>query len=147
MSGEAARRILVVSADETVLGLLGRLIEEAKGLALCGSASETSAVSEARRTRPDLIVLDADPSGADGASVLLSKLSLACEAALVVVSSTAWPGTKETESLLDAGACAVYPKPSGRSGLGLAGSSGAAYVERWLQIELQHSAEGSGGRG
>ena len=129
MSGGVARRVLVVSADETVLGLLGRLLELSPGLSLCGSASEASAVSLARRTRPDLIVLDADPSGAEGASVLLGKLSLVCEATLVVVSSTAWPGTKETESLFDAGAGAVYPKPSGRSGLSLAGPAGAAYVE------------------
>lgn len=144
MSGGATRRVLVVSADEAVLGLLGRLIEPAKGLTLCGSASETSAVSEARRTRPDLIVLDADPSGAEGASALLGKLSLVCEATLVVVSSTAWPGTKEAESLLDAGAEAVYPKPSGRSGLSLAGPAGAAYAERLAQIELRDTRGGEG---
>jgi DNA-binding NarL/FixJ family response regulator len=54
-----AIRILIVDDDETIRGLVRRLIQEHPGWTVCGEASNGfEAVTQINQTSPDLVVMD-----------------------------------------------------------------------------------------
>lgn len=69
-----SKQILIADDSSTVRRILAKFLEDRRGIHVCGEASNgLEAVEEARRLRPDLVLLDLampEMNGAEAASVL-----------------------------------------------------------------------------
>lgn len=68
------KQILIADDSSTVRRILARYLQDRRGIRVCGEASNgLEAVEEAKRLRPDLVLLDLampEMNGAEAASVL-----------------------------------------------------------------------------
>jgi len=69
-----SKQILIADDSNTVRRILARFLQDRRGVRVCGEASNgLEAVEQARRLRPDLVLLDLampEMNGAEAASVL-----------------------------------------------------------------------------
>ena len=102
--------------------------------AIIGAAQTAAeALAIARDRFADVVLLDADSAGTR-ATDLISKLSLAGRAPIVVLSATAAPAMPETAALLAAGAGAVVHKTAGSLPLDLDHGLGERLITLLRQV-------------
>lgn len=103
-------KILVIDDDQDIRRLLGTRLR-AQGYEAVFAADAIGAVNEARKERPDLILLDLGLPAGDGYLVMERLGAIpALESIPVIVISARDPHT-ERERLLSAGAEAFFQKP------------------------------------
>jgi len=87
-------RVLLVDEDRTILGRLGRALQgEPEPLEVLGAASSSSeAVALARKSQPDVILLDMERREADRIETI-PRLGAACSAHIVVLASVRDPAS------------------------------------------------------
>lgn len=126
--------VLIVDDSSMMRSLLSRLVEsdrDADGQdcwRLAGTAADgRAAIDRARALRPDLCLLDLEMPVLGGLDAL-PAIRAVCDAAVVVVSSIAGPGSPERRACLMAGAAAVVAKPSGAVSADLVEVSGRAIL-------------------
>ena len=105
------QKVLIVDDDADIrLGLNARL--KASGLTTCFAEDGVSALTVARREKPDLIILDLGLPGGDG-FVVLQRLKSNTELSLVPVIILSARDPQENEQrAIEAGAFAFFQKPA-----------------------------------
>ena len=106
------RKILLVDDDKDLLRGMG-LSLRACGYDVVSAQDAVTAVSTARNTKPDLIVLDIGLPGGDG-FVVMERLSRLPNFIPVIVVSARETGPNRQRAL-DAGATAFFQKPVDRA--------------------------------
>ena len=122
MVGTDAPSVLIIDDSSMMRSLLSRLVDgdrDADGLCrwrLAGTAADgRAAIGQARELRPDICLLDLEMPVLGGLDAL-PAIRAVCDAAVVVVSSIAGPGSAERRACLMAGAAAVVANPAGPIG-------------------------------
>jgi DNA-binding response OmpR family regulator len=103
------RKILIVDDDQDIRQLLGHRLK-AQGFEAVFAGDAISAVNQARKEQPDLILLDLSLPAGDGYIVDRLKAMPALEGIPVIVVSARDPQTEE-ERLAQSGADAFFRKP------------------------------------
>ncbi|HYY34269.1 MAG TPA: response regulator [Gaiellaceae bacterium] len=104
------RKILIVDDDQDIRQLLGHRLK-AQGFEAVFAGDAISAVNQARKEQPDLILLDLSLPAGDGYIVMdRLKAMPALEGIPVIVVSARDPQTEE-ERLAQSGADAFFRKP------------------------------------
>jgi two-component system chemotaxis response regulator CheB len=126
--------VLIVDDSSMMRSLLSRLVEgdrDADGnrrWRLAGTAPDgRTAITQARELCPDICLLDLEMPVLGGLDAL-PAIRAVCDAAVIVVSSIAAPGSAERRACLMAGAAAVVAKPSGAVSADLLETSGQAIL-------------------
>src|ERR687891_236701 len=116
-------KILIVDDDQDIRRLLGhRLKNEGYEAVFAGDA--IAAVNVARKEGPDLILLDLGLPAGDGRLVMERLRAMPALEGIPIIVVTARDVSLERESLLAAGASAVFPKPFAYDDLVAAGPPG-----------------------
>jgi len=103
-------KILIVDDDQDIRRLLGhRLKHEGYDAVFAGDA--IAAVNVARKETPDLILLDLGLPAGDGRLVMERLRVMPALEGIPIIVVTARDVSLERDSLLAAGASAVFPKP------------------------------------
>jgi chemotaxis response regulator CheB len=134
MPGAVAPSVLIADDSSMMRSLLSRLLDgdrDADGAArwqVVGTAADgRAAIEQTRALRPDLCLLDLEMPVLGGLDAL-PAIRAVSDAAVVVVSSIAGPGSAERRACLMAGAAAVVAKPSGAVSADLVEVSGRAIL-------------------
>ena len=129
-----APSVLIIDDSSMMRSLLSRLVgsdRDADGNAcwrLAGTAPDgRAAIERARELQPDICLLDLEMPVLGGLDAL-PAIRAVCDAAVVIVSSIAAPGSAERRACLMAGASAVVAKPSGAVSADLVETSGQAIL-------------------
>jgi CheY-like chemotaxis protein len=104
-------KILVVEDDPDIRELAIMALEHDGGFSVSGCENGSRAVEEARRLRPDLILLDWMLPGMDGGQTMAALRSDPETAAIPVAFMTAKVRTSELEQIAKLGATGVIAKP------------------------------------
>ena len=104
------KKILLIDDDkDVVLALNVRL--KSKGFEVCVAGDAISAISVARKEKPDLIVLDIGLPGGDG-FVVMQRIKSLYELALIpIIVVSARDATATKVRAMQAGAAAYFQKP------------------------------------
>jgi len=114
--------VLIVDDSASARAVLARMVEDAPGLRLMGTAADPFiAAKRMREETPDVILLDLEMPRMDGLS-FLRKLMAQHPVPVVVCSSLTEAGTPAFLAALEAGAVDVVAKPRADSGQALANS-------------------------
>ncbi len=109
----AAIRVLVVDDSPFMRHTVARLIGEADGIVVVGTAGDGEAgLRETMRLHPDVITLDVEMPVLDGLG-MLRRLMVECPTRVVMLSSLTAAGAAVTLDALAAGAVDFVLKPSG----------------------------------
>ncbi len=106
----AKKKILIVDDNEDVAKGL-RILFRAHDYATVMASDAVSAVSEARKENPDLLVLDLGLPAGDGYLVMERLSNIESLASIPVIVFTAREETTHKQRALDAGAKAFFQKP------------------------------------
>ena len=106
----AKKKILIVDDNEDVAKGL-RILFRAHDYATVMASDAVSAVSEARKENPDLIVLDLGLPAGDGYLVMERLSNIESLASIPVIVFTAGEEATHKQLALDAGAKAFFQKP------------------------------------
>ncbi len=106
----AKKKILIVDDNEDVAKGL-RILFRAHDYATVMASDAVSAVSEARKENPDLIVLDLGLPAGDGYLVMERLSNIESLASIPVIVFTAREEATHKQRALDAGAKAFFQKP------------------------------------
>jgi len=106
----AKKKILIVDDNDDVAKGL-RILFRAHDYATVMASDAVSAVSEARKETPDLIVLDLGLPAGDGYLVMERLSNIESLASIPVIVFTAREETTHKQRALDAGAKAFFQKP------------------------------------
>jgi CheY-like chemotaxis protein len=104
-------KILIVEDDPDIRELAIMALEHDGGFSVSGCDNSSRAIEEARRLRPDLILLDWMLPGMDGGQTLEVLRSDPETAAIPVTFMTAKLRTSELEQIARLGASGVIAKP------------------------------------
>lgn len=103
------KKILIIDDDaDLVRGLSMRL--KSNGYDVAAASDAISAVSEARKQHPDLVILDIGLPGGDGFVVMDRLRKLPCKAPIVVLSARDPQANRQ--KALEQGAKAYFLKPA-----------------------------------
>jgi two-component system, chemotaxis family, protein-glutamate methylesterase/glutaminase len=106
-------RVLVVDDSAFMRHALGRLLAEAAGIEVVGTAGDgLQGLEAAARLHPDVITLDVEMPNLDGLG-MLRRLMLETPTRVVMLSSLTTDGAAVTLDALDSGAIDFTAKPSG----------------------------------
>lgn len=106
-------RVLVVDDSAFMRHALGRILSEAEGIEVVGSAGNGElGIEAARALRPDVITLDVEMPVMDGLS-MLRRLMAETPTRVVMLSSLTTDGAAVTLDALEAGAIDFVAKPGG----------------------------------
>jgi two-component system chemotaxis response regulator CheB len=126
--------VLIIDDSSMMRSLLSRLVESDRDAGgngrwrLAGTVPDGRiAIERARELRPDICLLDLEMPVLGGLDAL-PAIRAVCDAAVVIVSSIAAPGSAERRACLMAGASAVVAKPSGAVSADLVEASGQAIL-------------------
>lgn len=126
--------VLIVDDSSMMRSLLSRLVEGDRDSGgnsiwrLAGTAPDGRvAITQARELCPDICLLDLEMPELGGLDAL-PAIRAVCDAAVIVVSSIAAPGSAERRACLMAGASAVVAKPSGAVSADLVETRGRAIL-------------------
>ncbi len=109
-----AVKVIVCDDSAMMRSLLGRIIDEADGLALAGKAMNGKfLLSKLQSLKPDIILLDLEMPEMNGIEFLRERKRLGIDIPVVILSSVAQKGAKITMDALDLGASDFILKPSG----------------------------------
>jgi len=110
MNPSSEKRILIVDDDRhLVMGLSARF--KSNGYQVCSAMDAISAISVARKERPDLVILDLGLPGGDGFLVLERMRDLTELAPIPVIVLSARNRAENKKRALDASAVAYFQKP------------------------------------
>lgn len=119
-------RVFVIDDSSVVRAILTRLVEDAPGLALAGTAASAEAALEQLATVPvDVVLLDLEMPGMGGMRALPEIIRRSGQAQVMVVSSLTGEGAEHTVQALALGAADALLKPG-------AGGFDQAYRERLI---------------
>jgi two-component system, chemotaxis family, protein-glutamate methylesterase/glutaminase len=117
-------RVIVVDDSSFVRAALSRILESHGGFEIVGQASEgKTAIELILKTRPDVVTMDYNMPGMNGADVVRRVLEQA-PIPIVMVSAHTTEGARATVDALAAGAIDVVAKPGGEVSMDLAKISG-----------------------
>ena len=106
--------VLIVDDSALMRNLIGRMIEEAPGLAIAEKAMNgIFALQKIPRVNPDVIVLDLEMPEMNGIEFLKERKKQGIEIPVVILSSIAEKGAQITMEALSLGASDFIQKPSG----------------------------------
>lgn len=106
--------VLIVDDSALMRSLLGKIIEQTKGLVLADRAMNGKfALQKLERAKPDIIVLDLEMPEMNGLEFLKERKRLGIDIPVIVLSSIATQGAKVTMQCLEAGASDFITKPTG----------------------------------
>ena len=108
--------VSVLICDDSALmrNLLGRIIEDARGLVLAGKAMNGRfLLDKIPSLKPDIILLDLEMPEMNGIEFLRERKKLGIDIPVVILSSIAKRGAKITMEALNLGASDFILKPSG----------------------------------
>ena len=106
--------VLVVDDSALMRNLISKIIENAPGLELAGTAMNgLFALQKIERLKPDVIVLDLEMPQMDGIGFLEERRTRAIDIPVVVLSSIAQKGAHITMEAISLGAADFLLKPSG----------------------------------
>ena len=115
-SAPAPVRVLLIDDSAVVRGMLSRILEKDGGFTVVGTAANgQTGLVEAKRTRPDAIVIDLEMPVMDGLSTVPRLLADAPGVKVLVCSSLTTAGAEKSMLALAAGAFDVIAKPSSNS--------------------------------
>jgi len=121
-----AIRVFIIDDSSVVRAILARLVEDAPGLHLAGSAASAEAALEQLVTVPtDVVLLDLEMPGMGGMRALPEIIRRSGQAQVMVVSSLTGEGAEHTVQALALGAADALLKPG-------AGGFDQAYRERLI---------------
>jgi two-component system KDP operon response regulator KdpE len=103
-------KILIVDDDQDIRRLLGHRLK-AEDYETAFAADAISAVNMARKESPDLILLDLGLPAGDGRLVMERLRVMPALEGIPIIVVTARDVSLERDSLLAAGATAIFPKP------------------------------------
>jgi DNA-binding response OmpR family regulator len=106
----AKAKILIVDDDQDIRRLLAHRLKAADYETVFASDGIT-AVSMARKEQPDLVLLDLGLPAGDGRIVMQRLRALPALYTVPIIIVTARDVGTERESLIQAGAASVFPKP------------------------------------
>ncbi|MDQ2105979.1 response regulator, partial [Azospirillum isscasi] len=120
--------VLVVDDSSMMRTLMSRLAESGGDFRVAGTAADgRQGIDRARALQPALCLLDLEMPVMGGLDAL-PAIRAVSDAAVIVVSSIAGPGSPERRACLMAGASAVVAKPSGAVSADLAERRGEALL-------------------
>ncbi len=107
-------RVLIVDDSALMRSLIGRIVEATPGLKIADKAMNGRfALQKLERVNPDIIVLDLEMPDMNGIEFLKERKKLNIDIPVVILSSIAKEGAKETIECLELGASDFLSKPSG----------------------------------
>ncbi|UDF03067.1 response regulator [Asticcacaulis sp. AND118] len=105
------RHILCVDDDSDILEIVQMALEDIGRFRVTGLSSAETAISEAARLRPDLVLVDVMMPGMGGPGLLKAFRARPDLKALPVIFMTARIQASEVQDYLSLGADGVIPKP------------------------------------
>lgn len=115
-AADAPVRVLLIDDSAVIRGMLGRILEKAGGYAVVGTAANgQTGLVEAKRTRPDAVIIDLEMPVMDGLSTVPRLLADLPGTKILVCSSLTTAGAEKSLQALAAGAFDVIAKPSSNS--------------------------------
>ena len=110
--------ISVMICDDSALmrNLIGRIIDETTGMAVCGKAENGLDLIEKLNTaKPDVILLDIEMPKMNGIEFLKKRKELRIDVPVIILSSIATEGAAVTMQCIELGASDFITKPGGTS--------------------------------
>lgn len=105
------RHILCVDDDSDILEIVQMALEDIGGFRVTGLSNAETAISEAARLRPDLVLVDVMMPGMGGPGLLKALRARPDLKSLPVIFMTARIQASEVQDYLSLGADGVIPKP------------------------------------
>lgn len=106
--------IQVMICDDSALmrNLIGRIVDETTGLAVCGKAENgQDLIEKLKTTKPDVILLDIEMPVMTGLQFLKKRKELKLDVPVIILSSVATEGAAVTIECLELGASDFITKP------------------------------------
>ena len=106
--------IQVMICDDSALmrNLIGRIVDETTGLAVCGKAENgQDLIDKLKTTKPDVILLDIEMPVMTGLQFLKKRKELKLDVPVIILSSVATEGAAVTIECLELGASDFITKP------------------------------------
>ncbi|MCR5062966.1 MAG: chemotaxis response regulator protein-glutamate methylesterase [Treponema sp.] len=109
-------QVLVCDDSALMRNLIGRIIDETCGMAVCGKAENGEDLLEKLKTlKPDVILLDIEMPKMNGVEFLKKRKELKIQVPVVILSSIATEGAAVTMQCLSLGASDFITKPGAAS--------------------------------